>query len=56
MDVAGFQGKISGHIEAFLVIFRLHILNPSDVRLAFLPRFLHCIFREGLVEENFGGI
>lgn len=55
MGVAGFQGRINGHIEAFLVIFCLYILNPSDVRLAFLSRFLHYSF-EGLVEETFGGI
>lgn len=56
MDVAGFQGRINGHTEAFLIIFCLHIFNPSDVRLAYLPGFLQYIFQEVLVEEKFDGI
>lgn len=56
MDVAGFQGRIIGPIEAFVVIFCLHIFNPRNVRLAFLPRFLQCIFQEVSMEQNFGRI
>lgn len=56
MDVSGLQGRINGYIEPFLVIFCLCILIPSDVRLAFLPRFLQSTFQEVLVEENVGGI
>lgn len=56
MDVAGFQCRISGRFEAFLVIFCLHVLKQGDVRLAFPPRFLHYIFQEGLLEGNFSGI
>lgn len=53
MDVVGFHGRISGHFEAFLVIFCLCILNQMDIRLFFSLNIstVYFIFQERLLEN-----
>lgn len=57
MDVAGYQGRISGHLEAFLVIFCVHILSQNYVRLVLSQGFpIVFYFSVRLLEENCSGI
>lgn len=57
MDVAGYQGRISGHLEAFLVIFCVHILSQNYMRLVVSQDFsIVFYFSIRLLEENCSGI